>query len=349
MAANKENEQPKTATKKTTAAAEATVSPERIEQLKRMGYSGELHEVKYKSSSTGKDVVLNLDSVLRMVSYKSFLPSEDDIVNAINWCKTLQLDPFISECYFIKGDGDNGRQPMKRIISKDYYFKKADAQQNYDGIDAGIIVKGKDGKVSEIPGTFKLDDDILLGGWATVYRRDRQHPTVAKVSLTEYAAKTPKWAAQPATMIAKIAKVAALREAFPGVFSNMYIEEELEDDEKKIVGRRFAPPVAPTVAERPPQESAGVPAEERPAGGGQEQPTGTGTGAGQPAAVPAGPDEGKATGADGIVYNMPKPTNPEPGADAGEQGEQPKRPQIPGIKLPPVLKRAGEVKNNTES
>lgn len=323
-------------TKKTPAAAEATVSPERIAQLKQMGYSGELHETRYKSSSSGKEVVLTLDSMLRMVKYKSFLPSEDDIVNAINWCKTLQLDPFVNECYFLKGDGDNGRQPMARVISKDYYFKKADAQPDYDGIDAGIIIKGKDGIVKEIPGTFKLDDDLLLGGWATVYRRDRQHPSVAKVSLTEYAANTPKWKAQPATMIAKIAKVAALREAFPGVFSSMYIEEELEDDERKLAGRRFTPTVAAPVAARP--------TEERRESVGEEP-------AKEPERTHAEPavGEGKATGADGIVYNMPKPTSeaasgaPAAAPGTGQQGETQKRPSIPGIKLPPVLKRAGEV------
>ena len=331
MAAEKETK----TTKKTPAAAEATVSPERVAQLKQMGYSGELHETRYKSSSSGKEVVLTLDSMLRMVKYKSFLPSEDDIVNAINWCKTLQLDPFVNECYFLKGDGDNGRQPMARVISKDYYFKKADAQPNYDGIDAGIIIKDKDGIVKEIPGTFKLDETLLLGGWATVYRRDRQHPSVAKVSLTEYAANTPKWKAQPATMIAKIAKVAALREAFPGVFSSMYIEEELEDDERKLAGRRFTPPMAPS-PERP------APTEERRESVGEEPAKEPERTHAEPAgeAQPAG---GTATGADGIVYNMPKPSNPEPAADAGEQGEQQKRPSIPGIKLPPVLKRAGEV------
>lgn len=334
-------------TKKTPAAAEATVSPERIAQLKQMGYSGELHETRYKSSSSGKEVVLTLDSMLRMVKYKSFLPSEDDIVNAINWCKTLQLDPFVNECYFLKGDGDNGRQPMARVISKDYYFKKADAQPDYDGIDAGIIIKGKDGSVKEIPGTFKLDDDLLLGGWATVYRRDRQHPSVAKVSLTEYAANTPKWKAQPATMIAKIAKVAALREAFPGVFSSMYIEEELEDDEKKLAGRRFTPPLAPSPERPAPTEERRETAEGPTAEGPAKNPERTHE---EPAL-----GEGKATGADGIVYNMPKPTSeaasgaPAAAPGAGQQGETQRRPPIPGIKLPPVLKRAGEETRQTES
>ena len=330
----KEESKAGTTAKKTPAGAEATVSPERLEQLKRMGYTGELHEVKYKSSSTGQEVVLTLDSLLRLVSYKSFLPSEDDIVNTLNWCKKMQLDPYLNECYFIKGDGDNGRQPMKRVISKDYYFKKADAQDGYDGIEAGVIIKRKAGAVEEVAGTFKMDDDILLGGWAVVYRRDRSHPVTAKVSLTEYMQNTPKWKAQPATMIAKIAKVAALREAFPGVFSQMYIEEELADDEKRVsvVGKRFAPTVGKAVegAQVPAASPAGDP---QPGGAGTDGGEAAGEGAQRTHAEPApegGRTEAGATGADGIDYEMPKPTG---GPGAGEPGRK-----VAGIKLPPILK-----------
>ena len=59
-----------------------------------------------------------------------------------------------------------------------------------------------------------------------MYRKDRSKPFVAKVNLSEYDKKQSSWNDKKATMIAKVAKVQALREAFPMQLGAMYTQEE---------------------------------------------------------------------------------------------------------------------------
>src|SRR5699024_4380091 len=66
----------------------------------------------------------------------------------------------------------------------------------------------------------------LIGGWAKVYRSDRDMPVVSKVSVEEYDKKQSTWKQMPLTMIRKTAIVNALREAFPENLVAMYTEEE---------------------------------------------------------------------------------------------------------------------------
>ena len=62
-----------------------------------------------------------------------------------------------------------------------------------------------------------------------VYRSDRDYPVVAKVNLNEYDKQQSVWNEKKSTMIAKIAKVQALREAFPTQLGAMYTAEEVAE------------------------------------------------------------------------------------------------------------------------
>src|SRR5690606_2209627 len=136
--------------------------------------------------------------------------SDQDPILLSSICKFNQLSPVLNEAYLVK----YGTTPAQMIVSKEAFFKRADANENYQGIRAGIIVQRKD-DILELEGCFKLKSDILLGGWAEVYREDKKFPIVSKVSLDEYDKKQSTWKEKPSTMISKIAKVQALREAFP--------------------------------------------------------------------------------------------------------------------------------------
>ena len=104
-------------------------------------------------------------------------------------------------------------------------MKRAEACDQYDGMKAGVIVKrGND--VIEEEGSFLMPNDVLLGGWAHVYRKDRKFPYVSKVSLSEYDKKQSTWNEKKSTMIRKTAIVQALREAFPAQLGSMYTAEE---------------------------------------------------------------------------------------------------------------------------
>ena len=132
------------------------------------------------------------------------------------------------------------------IVSKEALMKRAEACENYEGIQAGIIVRHQDGSIEDVEGNFYDEGDTLVGGWAKVYRSDRKFPVLSRVRLQEYDKGRSTWKSMACTMISKVAKVQALREAFPAQLGAMYTREEnvveeadatevLED--RKAIGR----------------------------------------------------------------------------------------------------------------
>ena len=107
-------------------------------------------------------------------------------------------------------------------------MKRAEANEQYNGLEAGLILR-RNNEVIEVEGNFYLKADEILGAWAKVYRKDRLKPIVAKVNIEEYDKKQSSWNDKRATMIAKVAKVQALREAFPAQLGAMYTQEEQQN------------------------------------------------------------------------------------------------------------------------
>ncbi len=148
-------------------------------------------------------------------------------------CKVRKLNPFLREAYLIKYKEGT---PAQLVVGKDAILKRAVLNPNYDGIESGIIIKKEDGTIEERQGTFKLEEEELVGGWARVFRKDWTHPTYSSVSFNEVAQKTGQgqlnsnWANKGATMVEKVAKVRALRETFVEDLSGMYEAEEVEQD-----------------------------------------------------------------------------------------------------------------------
>ena len=169
----------------------------------------------------GQDVKLSKSIVRNFLTKGNGNVNDQDIVQFISICKYNQLNPFLGEAFLIPFHG----QPAQMVVSKEAFLKRAEANENYDGIEAGIIVL-RNGEVVELDGMFHLKDDTLLGGWAKVYRKDRKFPFVSRICIEEYDKKQSLWKDKPATMICKVAKVQALREAFPSQLGAMYIQEE---------------------------------------------------------------------------------------------------------------------------
>ena len=145
-------------------------------------------------------------------------------------CKVRKLNPFLREAYLIKYSNN---QPASIVVGKDAILKRAVLNQKYNGMKSGIIVVNDKGEVTERKGTFKLDDEKLVGGWAEVFRKDWENSIYCSVSLSEAIQKkgngepNSNWSKQPATMIEKVAKVRALREAFVEDLGGMYEAEEM--------------------------------------------------------------------------------------------------------------------------
>lgn len=174
--------------------------------------------------------------------------SDAEITMFMSLCKYQHLNPFLREAYLIKyGSND----PATIVTGKDVFMKRADANPNYMGKKAGIIVQKEDGSVEEREGTFVLPNEKIVGGWAKVYVKDKE-PEYQSVSFDEYAGKkkdgslNAQWAKKPATMIRKVAVVHALREAFPDRFQGMYAQEEMTEvsgiklDTEKVVASEIA-------------------------------------------------------------------------------------------------------------
>jgi len=169
----------------------------------------------------GQDVKLSYQIVRDFLTKGNGQVSDQDLTQFISICKYNQLNPFLNEAYLVKF----GTQPAQMIVSKEALMKRAEANENYDGIKGGVIIQ-RGNEILELEGSFFLKTDELLGGWAEVYRKDRKFPVIAKVSLAEYDKKQSSWNEKKSTMITKVAKVQALREAFPAQLGAMYTQEE---------------------------------------------------------------------------------------------------------------------------
>ncbi|MCI8632479.1 MAG: phage recombination protein Bet [Lachnospiraceae bacterium] len=154
--------------------------------------------------------------------------SDQEVVMFLNLCKYQHLNPFLREAYLIK----YGNSPATIVTGKDVFIKRAKRNPAFMGKQSGIIVQTENGETIEREGTFHLQEEKIVGGWAKVFVRGYEHPEYASVAFDEYAGRksngelNSQWASKPATMIKKVALVQALRETFPEDFNGLYVQEE---------------------------------------------------------------------------------------------------------------------------
>jgi phage recombination protein Bet len=207
--------------------------------------------------------------------------TDQEIYFFIQLCKAQNLNPFLREAYLIK----YGTAPATMVVGKETFTKRADRLPQYNGNKAGLIILSNQA-ISYREGAFLQKGETLLGGWAEVFRKDRDHSTRIEVTLSEYEGKkadgeiNQQWRTKPATMIRKVALVQGLREAFPDEFASMYAEEEgvtavpQQDQEERRIP--IAMPVA-KVAEDQKTEKATESTPARTASSGNEITTGVET------------------------------------------------------------------------
>jgi len=165
-----------------------------------------------------------------LVNGQSDKLTEQEIVYFMHLCKARKLNPFTKEVYLIK----YGNQPATMVVSRDALEKRAIKHKEYNGKKVGIYVLRKsDGELIKRDSTIYLKDkEELIGAWCTVYRKDWENPVTVEVNLDEYIQTksdgTPNtnWSNRPITMITKVAKAQALREAFIEELEGMYEAEE---------------------------------------------------------------------------------------------------------------------------
>ncbi len=170
-----------------------------------------------------QDYIVGTSAQITMPEFKMFT----------ELCKVRGLNPFLREAYCIKY---SNKTPATIVVGKDAILKRAVLNPKYNGMKSGIIVTNENGEEKKRTGTFKLPNETLVGGWAEVFRKDWENSIEASVSLEEAiqrksdGAPNSNWTKQPATMIEKVAKVRALREAFVEDLGGMYEAEEMNVD-----------------------------------------------------------------------------------------------------------------------
>lgn len=192
----------------------------------------------------GQEITLNAGIIKRyLVSGDADKVTDQEVLLFAKLCQYQGLNPFLREAYLVK----YGSSPAQTIVSKGALEKRAARCKDYRGFEAGIIVRRPDGTIEQRPGTFYAEDEQLVGGWAKVYVDGYVVPVEATATLREYSTGKALWASKPATMIRKVAKVCALREAFPDDMQGMYAAEELDDAPE--------PPAVEIPAAAPPVDS----------------------------------------------------------------------------------------------
>ena len=184
-------------------------------------YSIDGNEIKLTPSIV-QNYIVGTDAKIDIAEFKMFT----------ELCKVRKLNPFLKEAYCIK----YGNQPATIVVGKDVILKRAILHPQYDGKESGVITIDKEGEIHNRDGCFVPPSETLVGGWARVFRKDKTKPEYMSVSLDEVQGKrkdgmvNSTWAGKAATMVEKVAKVRALREAFVDELSGMYDAGEMNAD-----------------------------------------------------------------------------------------------------------------------
>lgn len=179
----------------------------------------------------GQEIKLTGSDIVEYISTDSSV-TEKEVVQFLNMCKYLKLNPFLKEIYLIKYKGS----PATFVVSYQSFLKRAEENPNFDGYETTIEGKAPD-----------------LTASAIVYRKDRTHPVKVSVSYGE-AVKTildkqtgklrptNMWRNMPEWMLRKVALARALKEAFPSAIGNAQVAEsdivDINSDDNAVIERR---------------------------------------------------------------------------------------------------------------
>jgi len=189
----------------------------------------------------GTPVTIGFQDVKDLICSKA---TPQEVVIFLKTCEFLQLNPMVREIYLIKYDMS---EPAAIVVAIESYLKVAEQHPQYDGIEAGIVLKSDRGDLEFREGALLLpgEESMLAGGWARVYRKDRGRPTYVAVSKAECVKyhrdgkPTYFWqeSKQP-WMLRKTALKRGLVEAFPsmyvGLLATSEVAGEMDGDFREI-------------------------------------------------------------------------------------------------------------------
>lgn len=182
--------------------------------------------------------------------------SDSEFAVLMEVARLRRLNPILRQIHFVKRNAyDEATKSYKQVwahqVSIDGFRAIADRTGRYDGQDEPEFEYQQDGK------TLKL-------ARVRVYKKGVPRPFVGVCHFREYAqAKrdgglTKMWDEKPHVMLAKCAEAQGIRKGFPEETSGVYIEEEMEPAPERDVSplgpQHSAPPPAPELGARKPDE-----------------------------------------------------------------------------------------------
>ena len=172
-------------------------------------------------------IKLSVPIIKRLISAGDNVTPED-CTKFLMLCRSRLLNPFTGDAYLVKY-GPNAQL----IVSYQALLKRAEASGQFDGLQSGIIIAVRDDNEVIVdkmhrPGITTLPGETVIGGWASVHRKDMSYASDSEAILSTYNTGKRWWAKDPNLMIVKVAKAAALREAFPSECGGLYTSDEME-------------------------------------------------------------------------------------------------------------------------
>lgn len=225
-------------------ALQNSLAPAPQQQMQQPKYTTVVYKV------GDEEITLSIDIVKRyFVSGNSDIITAQEFMMYIQLCKYMKLNPYIGEAHLVKYNSKYGDAKAQIIVGKTVLEKRAMRNPRYKGFEAGIFVMTQDGKLSHRTGTLHLQGEMIVGGWARVYVDGYEKPVEATVSFSEYNTGKALWVSKPATMIRKVAKAQALREAFPEECARLYDPAEMGVDDTQL-------PESPVIVNQQPPTQA---------------------------------------------------------------------------------------------
>ncbi len=208
---------------------------------------GERQAMTYTPLGENTPITLTLQMIAHDIATptkKGAVPSEGDCLRFMNLCRGRELNPWTGDCFMIGFDSNNGPS-FELITSYQALLKRAERSPNFDGLEGGVVVQVGD-TLQQREGSLVSKGETVVGGWSKAWRTDRRIAHTAIVDLKTYSTGRSRWGVDPAGMIQKVAKAAALREAFPNTVGGLYVQEEMEHvraEAEVIAPARIAAPV----------------------------------------------------------------------------------------------------------
>jgi len=195
--------------------------------------------IEYKPFLSDEPIKLSVAMVLKFHCRKTKsgqLCSEEQAMRFVMLCMARQLNPWEGDAFLVGYDTKDGPE-FNLVTAHQAFLKRAEVHPHYNGMASGVIVN-RDGVILELDGDFYIGNDILVGGWAKVFRRDRDHVIYRRLKLATFQKPFGRWQSDAAGMIVKCAEADALRSSFPNVMGGMYLREEMDDDTAAVSTRQ---------------------------------------------------------------------------------------------------------------